>query len=79
MNITVSTKNIKEIDILAFLLMRESRISTDTKSLMLSNNAKFYNIFKSENYDQNGLYTVVASSEHKPNRELLTISEFINK
>lgn len=79
MNITVETKNIKEIEVLAFLLMRESRITIETKNLMLNNNDRFYNIFKSENYSQDGLYNVIASREHTRNNEVYTLCQFINK
>jgi hypothetical protein len=74
---SVSVQNLKEIDVLAFLLLRESRISLDTKNLMLANNSKFYNVFESSNYDNDGQYTILASNVNNFECKEYTISEYI--
>ena len=75
---TVSVKNIKEIEVLTFLLLRDARISSDAQKLMIQNNAKFYNVFESENFDNDGQYTVLASNVNRLNGQVLNISEYIN-
>lgn len=75
---TVFIKNLKELDVLIFLLNRDSRITPLTEMLMRSNDSKFYKIYKADNYKNHGVYDILAVNTNTSEKQALTISEYIN-